>query len=199
MNSLPSHPSDSSDSEGNPIFTPITNLQEFIMNNHLCVLQNSVTPKTPEEFVKEQQEMQKLYAERAKKAATLQAMLGMNPEEAKVRPKLSEVNPQDIYEIIWYAARQNLACAFDCCADEDTAQDVERLAHILKNVIPNEKHVHIGLYEEKNWDAIVLQNPQYASQYFTVSLKDEPQHEAEQQEVQKEFLRVYHQYIKNHD
>lgn len=178
-------------------FTPVKNLRDFIMQQHSCVLQNATPPQNYEDFIKQQKELARVNAERVKKAETLQKTLNLTPKQAKIRPQLSEMHPENFDEIIMYTARQNLACAFDCCADEDTAEDVENLAKILQNRIPQGKFVHIGLYEETNWDAIVLQNPQYASQYFVASLEDVPQSVEETQEIHKEFQRVYKQLLKN--
>ncbi len=57
----------------------------------------------------------------------------------------------------------------------------------------------MGLFEDADWEAIKLQNPQYASQFFEVSIANQPQDEAEKQKILQELQHVLQIFRKQND
>lgn len=145
-----------------------------------------------EEFITQQKEHKKTLAEQEQKAHILLQELQITPQEAAKRPDILSVDPKNTNEVIAYIARQNLACAFGCCADDDTPERVAEIINILQKNTDG-KYIHLGLYEidAEKWSAIKLQNPQYASQYFEVSLSENPQDNAEKSKILQEFEEIY--------
>ncbi len=96
------------------------------------ILQQKQPILTPDEFTKQQKELQEKEQNAFLKVKILFDTLGKSPDQVRIRPKLSDLDENNFEEIIHYFARQNMACAFDCCADEETPEHIAEIAKILQ-------------------------------------------------------------------
>lgn len=172
------------DENGNS-FIKINNFQDLMFT----VLSKKPETITPGEFIIQANEAREKREQREAKEKILAEKMKISPEQAATRPELLDVNLENLDEILNYAAKQNLACAFSCCGDEETAEHVEEIIAILQK--NHKKFVHFSLYEDKNWEKLKSENPQYASQFFEVSLHENPQNETEKNFFLKEFREVF--------
>lgn len=92
------------------------------------------------------------------------------------RPSIETCDVSDTSSILWFLARENLDCAFNC--DPDTqALRVQELCDIITGNIPNGKHIHIIPHEntetaarDKSWSGMFW--------YFEVWIRDTPQNQS---------------------
>lgn len=185
-------------------------LNNFILQSKnqqaMNLLEQQKNILSPEEYAKQQKEITALENMRAEKAKILMKEFGLTTEAVKNRPSVDSINPDDEAEIIRYIARQNLSCAFSCCADKETEKRVQELADIFHGKIPAGKYPHLSLWERENdpnypaeWAEIKENDPNYASQYFEIHLKEEPQNEAEKQKFLAEFKEIYTTFVNKND
>lgn len=185
-------------------------LNNFVLQSNqqkaMNILEQQKAILSPEEFAKQQKEIQALENMRREKAEILIQEFGLTTDKAKIRPAVDTINPDNEAEIVKYVARQNLACAFSCCADSETPARVAELAKIFNEKIPAGQYPHFDLWERENdpnypaeWAATKQNDPNYASQYFEIHLRDTPQNEAEKAKFLAEFREIYNTFVNKND
>lgn len=178
-----------SDEMGN-IFKKISNLTDLINMTQNNILLNQ-TMKTPEEWAKNEIEKKISHEEKIQKEQLLEKYFGMDVDATQNRPDIKNIDLSDENAIFKFSALQNLACAFSCCGETTSAQRIEEIGKIFQGK-NNGKFIHFVIYPDPNWDAIKLQDPEEALEYFQVYLKDSPQNETEKSEIMSEFHALSH-------
>lgn len=161
---------------------------------------------SPEEWANKQMEELKDAQNLAEKEYIITTQTNISVNNITNRPSVDTVNPDDEAEIVNYTARQNLACAFSCCAKTESPARVQELAKIFNNNLGENEFVHLTLWERKGdekfpqeWAATKQNDPNYASQYFLVHIQNEPQNEEEKQKFLAEFKEIYTTFVNKND
>lgn len=178
-------------------------LQQYLQQK----IQTMITPQkliSPEAFAKQQQEQKALEQMRIDKKNYIQKYLDLTPEEASNRPDIREIDLDAKGAAELFAARQNLACAFDCCADSDSLSRVEEITSVLNNTIEANTFVHLDRFRKqeesfpKYWNDLKVFDPRYASQYFEVHVLNTPQDAEERKQILEEMREVQKNYKQFH-
>lgn len=178
-----------SDEMGNT-FTKTSNITDFInmQKNNILLKERTLTP---EEWAQDEIKKKISHEEKIQKEQFLKKYFEMDVNATQNRPDIKNINLDDENAIFRFSALQNLACAFSCCGETTSADRIEEIGKIFRGQNDG-KFVHFVIYPDPNWDAIKLQDPEEALEYFQVYLKDSPQNDTEKSEIMKQFHELSH-------